>query len=202
MRALGYGPDRIGGDLHLTNGGNNVTSTDNDLTPNASGVSRRSVVRVGAAAAWTVPLVQVATAAPALAVSGPAKLDIQGFYVSRDEKKTALKVYISSVKNTGGQPAGQVTVVVRVPKTKKGSFSKRPWLKEGPSQGWSFAGRTGNGPWDFTFVSYAGVPAGGKTKHLLFLLGLTNNGKAEQVTITATAYASGATPDSESRTIR
>ena len=33
-------------------------------------ISRRSVVRAGATAAWTVPLVQVVGAAPALASSG------------------------------------------------------------------------------------------------------------------------------------
>lgn len=183
-----------------------MTSTDNDLTPHASGVSRRSVVRVGAAAAWTVPLVQIATAAPALAVSGPADLDIQGYYVSRDEKKKALKVYIAKVRNTGAQPSGQVTVTVDVPRTKTGSFSKKPWLKQGPSSGWTFVGDSYSAAtktWTFTFVSDSGVPAGGKTPPLYFLLGLTNNGKVKDGNpITATAQAAGASPDSETRYVR
>lgn len=39
---------------------------------NGGGVSRRSVIKAGAHAAWAVPLVHVVAAAPAMAVSGPA----------------------------------------------------------------------------------------------------------------------------------
>ncbi len=40
----------------------------------SGGISRRSVMKAGAAAAWSVPLVQVVAAAPAVAVSGSAAL--------------------------------------------------------------------------------------------------------------------------------
>lgn len=47
-------------------------SADENQT-NGGGVSRRSVIKAGAHAAWAVPLVHVVAAAPAMAVSGPAK---------------------------------------------------------------------------------------------------------------------------------
>lgn len=40
------------------------------------GLSRRTVMRTGAHAAWAVPAISVATAAPALAASGPAALSV------------------------------------------------------------------------------------------------------------------------------
>ena len=48
----------------------NSAGADKDQTT-GGGVSRRSVIKAGAHAAWAVPLVHVVAAAPAMAVSGP-----------------------------------------------------------------------------------------------------------------------------------
>lgn len=50
------------------------TTVGGDSAESTSGLSRRSVVRAGAVAAWSVPLVQLAAAAPSFAASGPADL--------------------------------------------------------------------------------------------------------------------------------
>ena len=164
-----------------------------------AGVSRRSVVKAGAVAAWSVPLVQLATAAPALAVSGLAKLQILGFSLDRERKHTALDVKLSGIRNRGTGSSGQVTVVAHVPKTKKGALSGAPKLSGTPSKGWRYVGRTGPGPWDFTFITTTGLPAGRTTPQLWFRLKLVNNGMTPAVPITATAFAPGVNAVATSR---
>lgn len=53
-------------DLESMSGGADENRADGE------GLSRRSVLKAGAHAAWAVPLVHVVAAAPAMAVSGPA----------------------------------------------------------------------------------------------------------------------------------
>ena len=45
-----------------------------DTEQTTAGMTRRSLVRTGATAAWSVPVVAAVAAAPALAISGPANL--------------------------------------------------------------------------------------------------------------------------------
>ena len=63
-------------------------------------ISRRSVVRAGATAAWTVPLVQVVSAAPALASSvGPTTLSYEAL---TGEYASASTIHVvSTVRNSG-----------------------------------------------------------------------------------------------------
>lgn len=56
--------------------GNTVTSPEQDQRPSAIG--RRRLVRTGAALAWTVPAISLATAVPAFAVSGCCDLSVSG----------------------------------------------------------------------------------------------------------------------------
>ncbi|GCD90652.1 hypothetical protein [Nocardioides sp. LS1] len=145
---------------------NDLDSVDTTDT-SSSGVSRRSVVKTGAHLAWAVPAVTLATAAPALAVSppqpGPALIKITGFSANYTGGASGLHVTLSPVKNKGKSDAGQLTAVISLPVKDKGPFSKAPKFvsAHGP---WTFAGRDGDGPWAFTFVSNDGhVKPGEKT---------------------------------------
>ena len=179
-----------------------LENTDVTSADNRSGVTRRSVVRAGATAAWTVPLVTVATASPALAVSpGNAALQINGYGVRREPAKQSLWIDIDAIRNKGTGPSGQVTATFRVPKS-RGALSAAPTLIYGPGAGWSFAGRSGDGPWDFTFVSDTGVESKRWTKPLKFRLKLANNEPTPQVNITVVASAPGAQSAADSRPMR
>ena len=160
-----------------------------DEADNTSGVSRRSLVRAGATVAWSVPLVQIATAAPALAaVSGPARLRCISFTGTRTN--TRVRLNIGGIKNTGGTPTGQVTVVIRWPKKRPGQLAPR--YQNSLSAGWTFAGKTGHGPWSFMFVSNAGVAPGHQTPPLTFSVEQPWSGAWSPFNLTATAFASGA----------
>lgn len=168
-----------------------------------SGLTRRSVVRAGTTAAWAVPLVTVATASPALAVSpGNAELQLTGFHLHREPRQVVLAVDIHGIRNTGTTPSGQVTVVVRVPETRYGAFSEAPRLVSGPGRGWTFVGVTGDGPWDFSFISNTGIAPKRSAPELEFRLKLANNKPSPKVNITAVASAQGAESDAASRPVR
>jgi hypothetical protein len=157
-----------------------------------SGLTRRSVVRTSAHLAWAVPAVTMATAAPALAVSGPAHLRMSGFSVNYSSGHTQLDVHMGPVKNNGGSDAGQLTAVVEVPEKKKGPFRKAPAMDGGASDGWKFAGRSGNGPWTFTFVATDGhLRAGEKTRPLDFALALAGGKKGPKATIGVSVVGDG-----------
>jgi hypothetical protein len=91
-------------------------SGDAENTTASRGISRRSVMKVGAAAAWSVPLVQVVAAAPAHATSGTrAELSwaaLTGSYSSTDARILNVS---ASISNTGSFDASSVQVVLTVP---------------------------------------------------------------------------------------
>src|SRR5690349_18155409 len=80
-------------------------------------VSRRTLVRAGATAAWSVPLVQVVAAAPARAVGSVGSTTLQytglsGTYTSA----TDLQI-VSTVKNSGTTAAKNLQVSLTLPVT-------------------------------------------------------------------------------------
>src|SRR4051794_11039244 len=83
---------------------NDLESTDTPGTENHAGPSRRQVVRIGANLAWAVPAVGIATAAPALAASGKAKLKLSSFAATASTSKVVLK--LGAVTNSGPGDAG------------------------------------------------------------------------------------------------
>ncbi len=92
-------------------------TNDLDLNEaNQSIPSRRTVLRT---AAWSVPAVSVAAAAPAFALSGPAVLDIVTATADWGANYNVLQLapltYALTVKNTGGTQSGPVTVTLRIP---------------------------------------------------------------------------------------
>src|SRR3954447_22916366 len=71
-------------------------------------ISRRIVVRTGVTAAWSVPLIQVVGAAPALAVSGP-KIQVVGGQAVWDGNYINVTVPLS---NTGTQTIDSIIVTL------------------------------------------------------------------------------------------
>ena len=135
-----------------------------------SGLTRRQVVRTGANVAWAVPLVTVATAAPALAVSGyQGHLQGSGMSVTCLANQKKIRIVVNPIKNTGKGTTGQVTVVVHIPKTASGPFSKPPVYGGKQGSGWTYLGMTTTSSgYDFTFISDSGLAPGQSTKPLSF----------------------------------
>ena len=78
----------------------------------AGGVSRRSVVKAGAAAAWSVPLIQVVAAAPAHANTSPGTtITVTGSADWDDSSKKKLTTTVT-VTNTGLSETQDLTITV------------------------------------------------------------------------------------------
>jgi hypothetical protein len=71
-------------------------------------ISRRTVVRTGVTAAWSVPLIQVVGAAPALAVSG-SKIGVSGGQAVWDGNYINVTVPLS---NSGTQQIDTITITL------------------------------------------------------------------------------------------
>lgn len=176
-------------------------TTAPDLTPARPGLSRRQVVKAGAHSAWAVPLITIATAAPALAVSGQGSLVASRFTAYYEKNRNHFRLNLGPIKNTGSGTTGQVTVVFRVPQPQQYAGAA-PRLVGPKPKGWSYAG-SGSYPggWTFTFVSAADLDPGESTPLLnaRFKFTAPDNCTASQVSATATA--SNATPAAASATL-
>lgn len=151
----------------------------------ASGISRRSVVRTGAHLAWAVPAVQLVTSAPALAASG-TKPNLTGgsIAVGYNKARTQTSVAIGAVRNTGGDMKGQLTASVSLP-----GFLKSPKLVGKPSAGWKAVGKSGR---KLTFISTSsGLATGASTKKLSFKVSHKAVKKAPAGKITAIVRGTG-----------
>jgi len=85
----------------------------NQTESKRSGMSRRTVVKTGAHAAWAVPAISLATAAPAMASSG-AVLSISGTSANR---AVAILTASASVDNTGTQTTSGLQLIVDISST-------------------------------------------------------------------------------------
>ncbi len=105
-------------------------------------ISRRSVVRAGATAAWSVPLIQVVGAAPAFAaVSGDTVLTLAtptGSYTSA----TTLHV-VASVTNSGTHSTTNLQLTVSLPTPASGTVTATGWTVSGSGTSFVF---TANAP--------------------------------------------------------
>src|SRR5690348_4194361 len=124
--------------------------TNEDVTTTAArGMSRRSLLKTGSTVAWTVPIIQVATAAPALAVS--VLKPVLGFTAltasyngSGDSVRPDLLDVSATVKNTGNAATQNLQVTLSIP---AGVYDKAPTNPTTPS-GWNPGGWTpSNGGW-------------------------------------------------------
>lgn len=130
-----------------------ISGDSENSSVTSRGVSRRSVMKAGAAAAWSVPLVQVVAAAPAVAVSG-ATLDVSavagsftGIGTGSNEQRSTNMSF--SVSTTGWTPPAAVTVTI--------AFTGGIAAPVTPPNGWA---PSGNASTTRTFVkSLAGAQA-------------------------------------------
>jgi hypothetical protein len=154
-------------------------------------VDRRALVRAGV---WTVPVVAVAAAAPAMATSGQGTASIQlnwlGIYGSdyvngkatTVESQTAVQNIWQQGKPNGGPTLTQITLVV----TYQNKVNGKPPTQVSGS-GWTFASVTGD---RYTFLWTGVLTPGSSTPMLTWRVGLKNKSSGEaKVSAFATAGA-------------
>lgn len=119
-------------------------------------ISRRTLVRTGVTAAWSVPLIQVVGAAPALAVSG-SKVEVLGGTAAWDGNYIDVTV---PVKVTGTQTVDVLTVTL--------IFSKplAPEVNSGPNGRWSASRSVSGGQVTITYTTTRANLAPGSTTPL------------------------------------
>jgi hypothetical protein len=135
------------------------SATSEDLNQqDRAGMTRRSVVRAGAAAAWAVPLVTVAAAAPSFAASGEADLSSSklGTASRGTGGQTDRATIPITITNTNTQPSGTLTVTI---------VSAANDLHNGQAApaGWTVVASGGTNGNRNTVTYTAGAPIGGNT---------------------------------------
>jgi hypothetical protein len=130
-----------------------VTSHAHDQEPRTIG--RRRLVRTGAAMAWTVPAIQVAAAAPALAVSGCCHLSLAGSARWRPKGLNYIDLPLD-LTNDCGTPVSGLTVTLTICGIKDVTYASTEYLPAG----WTQAGKPNKdvapdagGCYTLTFVS-------------------------------------------------
>jgi hypothetical protein len=141
----------------------------------ARGMDRRTLLRAGAATAWSVPLVQAATAAPAFAVSGPANLSTTSGTISRANGVYTINI---TVTNSGGSATqGLLATLTSSPAPIQSASTPTTGLLTEARVGWSGASPT--------WTADLQIPANGtKTFNMTFSVPTGHVGKANTVTVT------------------
>jgi hypothetical protein len=169
--------------------------TQNAAAPAPRPLDRRSVVRAGA---WTVPVVSLAVAAPALAASvTKGKLQFDTFnvfgadYNSKGKPTSAQsQVQVQNVFTPGGPTLTTVTVLV----TYSGSRVSGDAPQSVTGSGWAFGSATASGTsWVYSFVWTGTLTSSHSTSTLSYKVPLKNNSSGT-IALTATASATGVTP--------
>ena len=130
-----------------------MNSSDRD-EPARSALTRRSVIRAGAHAAWAAPAITMATAAPAFAMSTPtqqATLGISQYALAAfpDVRNGPVGGYTGYVTVTSDIPVTGVAVTVSIPLGSQ-RLSSHPRLDPASvTNGW--VGGGGGGTYTFTF---------------------------------------------------
>lgn len=154
-------------------------SENSSVTPR--GVSRRSVMKAGAAAAWSVPLVQVVAAAPAVAVSGPTTLVASPGAAGWNGNSANIAAPVT-VRNTGSNDSLALQVTYTFKSGWTGGSATAP-------TGWTVSPPTGM---VFTFTADSQVAGG--TEVSLAATFRSQNGKGFAATIDVSATATNAEP--------
>jgi hypothetical protein len=160
----------------------------------SAGVGRRALVRTGV---WTVPVVAVAVAAPAMAHSGgTGKLKFDTFNVFGADfngagKATTLEsqVQVQNEFVTGGPTLTTVTVTVTYPAGRVTGAA--PTQLTGTGWGFASASQSG-GAWRYTFV-WSGTLASSKSTSTLDYRVARTDTTPESLNLTAIAIGSGVT---------
>lgn len=166
--------------------------TQNSAAPPRRPIDRRSVIRAGA---WTVPVVSLAVAAPALAASatkGTLKFDtfnVFGADYNNKGKPTSAQsqVQVQNVFTAGGPTLTSVTVLVTYPASRVDGTAPQSVT----GSGWSFGSATQSGTtWIYSFVWVGTLAPSHSTSALSYKVPLRNNSSGN-VALTASASATG-----------
>jgi hypothetical protein len=90
-----------------------VTNTDQTSAQGPEGLQRRTIVKAGAHAAWAVPAITIATAAPAFAGSTQSSVSV-GLLTSASRSGSTLTVSNGSISNTGLATTQNLQVTVQL----------------------------------------------------------------------------------------
>jgi hypothetical protein len=160
-------------------------------------IDRRTVVRTGV---WSVPVLSLAVAAPALAAStakGKLKFDtfnVFGADYNNKGKPTTVQsqVQVQNVYTAGGPTLTSVVVVV----TYSGSRADGSAATTVTGKGWSAGSVKASGSdWLYTFVWVGSLTTSSSTSTLSYKVPLKNNSSGN---IALTAIASGTNVDAAS----
>ena len=166
--------------------------TQNSAAPPRRPIDRRSVIRAGA---WTVPVVSLAVAAPALAASatkGTLRFDtfnVFGADYNNKGKPTSAQsqVQVQNVFTAGGPTLTSVTVLVTYPASRVDGTAPQSVT----GSGWSFGSATQSGTtWIYSFVWVGTLAPSHSTSALSYKVPLRNNSSGN-VALTASASATG-----------
>jgi hypothetical protein len=155
-------------------------------------LDRRTVVRTGA---WSVPVLSLAVAAPALAASaakGTLKFDTFNVfgadYNGKGKPTTAQsQVQVQNVFTTGGPTLTSVAVAVTYPGSRVDGAA--PQAVTG--SGWTSGSATASGSdWVYTFVWAGSLASSSSTSTLSYKVPLRNNSSGA-IALTAIASATG-----------
>lgn len=161
--------------------------------PARRGIDRRSVVRAGV---WTVPVVTLATAAPAFAASnakGELKFDTFNVFPTDfsggDPTKLESQIQVQNKFVSGGPTVTSLTVLVTYPDSRTNGAA--PSIVSGP--GWTFGSAMKSGSnWVYSFVWTGTLAPSASTPPMDYKVPLTDSSKGE-VDLTAIASATNAT---------
>jgi hypothetical protein len=152
--------------------------TQGDEPERRAGLSRRTVVRAGAQTALAVPLITIATSAPALAVSGPSNpgstapvltISEHGVIRLRSEHKFLTRIQLTNVGTAA--TTAPIIATLTMPKGTR-QFKRRPKVGHHIGAGWRgpILGGGKKGPWTWTFIYEPKVATGQVTTLLQFVL--------------------------------
>ena len=115
------------------------SSSERSSAPDSQLLSRRTLVRAGATAAWTVPLVQVVAAAPALATTNTPTITWTHLDAHYHTGSTTLIDVSLAVTNNGGAATknGLITIVLPMPASGYSGLSGATY-KTGSGTTWTF----------------------------------------------------------------
>lgn len=167
------------------------------------GISRRTVVRAGANAAWAVPVVTVMAAAPAGATTtggGDSKVvpDLAPSYARTADTQLPLSL---TVRNPGSTQSGSpVTVTLTISTTKtNGVYGSPPNWPAVSSGGWTATAKVGSYTQTLTYANRL-ARNGGASTQVAMTVTLKGTVSTSSVQNTGTLAASASAPNSEDGT--
>jgi hypothetical protein len=167
-------------------------NTHRTAAPARRQLDRRSVVRAGV---WTVPVVSLAAAAPALAASatkGTLTFDtfnVFGADYNNKGKPTSAQsqIQVQNVFTAGGPTLSTLSVFVTYPGSRVTGVAPQSVT----GSGWTFGSATASGTdWVYSFVWTGTLATSHSTSTLSYKVPLKNNSSGN-IALTALASASG-----------